>query len=364
MAVAGRAAQREDTGQEGNLAHGQAIHEILAATIDRIANLDRVLAVLGRFVEQHRVGMEEIMVGIGQFMAPGVVERQGGLKPAGHGVGDIRNQFLRGGGDDQALTLAGLEAIAVHLAGHDLAVDHRRQRDLDRRGGGRGPWLVAVSRRLGGLRVGQGRDFRHDLGKLADLEGQRVGESPLRLEADFPTARLGVGRHDNLQHDRFGRGRNGRPAQGLGQLLARGGHEHFVFRGPFGPGGRFGFSLRAGRGGVVGRGGLLFLQLLEFLLQVARLAGPDGLEVVDHLGLHAAAGNRGRGGAVEILAADEHHQRRTLPAAGGKDVTGMRRLLLLGRYTGDTSPECGSNKDRGKLMIRHGGLCGCEPISH
>ena len=71
--------------------------------------------------------MEQVVVGMFQFMALGVVECQGGLEPAGHGVREIGDQFPRRGDDDQSLPLAGLEPIAVHAAGQDLAVDDGRQ---------------------------------------------------------------------------------------------------------------------------------------------------------------------------------------------------------------------------------------------
>ena len=74
--------------------------------------------------------MEAVVVGVGHFVALGIVEAERGLEPAGHGVGEVGDQFARAGGDDQLLALGGLEAIAVHAAGHDLAVDDGGQRDV------------------------------------------------------------------------------------------------------------------------------------------------------------------------------------------------------------------------------------------
>ena len=62
---------------------------------------------------KHRVGVEAVVVVVGHFLALGVVERQHGLKPAGHGVGEVRDQLARAGGDHQLLPLARLEAVAV-----------------------------------------------------------------------------------------------------------------------------------------------------------------------------------------------------------------------------------------------------------
>ena len=131
---AGRAAQREDAGHIRQLAQGDAIDEILAATVDGIPDLDHVFAVLGDFIMQDRVGVEQVMVGVLQFMALGVVKRQGGLEPAGHGVGKIGDQFPRRGHDHQPHPLAGLKPIAVHAAGQDLAVNDGRQRYVHLRG--------------------------------------------------------------------------------------------------------------------------------------------------------------------------------------------------------------------------------------
>ena len=130
---AGPAAQREDARHERQLAHGDAVDEVLAAAVDGVLDLDHVLAVLRDLVVEDRIGMEAEVVVIGQLLALGVVERQGGLEPAGHGVGQVGDQLPCAGGHDQALALAGLEAIPVHAAGHDLAVDDDRQRDTSSR---------------------------------------------------------------------------------------------------------------------------------------------------------------------------------------------------------------------------------------
>ena len=106
-----------------------AIDEILAAAVDGVVDAEHVLAVLGHFAEDHRVGLEAVVVVVGHLLAVGVVQRQHGLEPAGHGVGDIGDQLPRLGGDDQPLALAGREAIAVHFAGSDLAVQRAGQGD-------------------------------------------------------------------------------------------------------------------------------------------------------------------------------------------------------------------------------------------
>ena len=96
-----------------------AIHEIRPAAVDRVLDLDDVLPVFGDLEEQDRIGMETIVVVVGQLFSLGVVERQRGLEPAGHGVGQVGDQLPRAGGDDQSLALAGLEAVAVGVAGRE-----------------------------------------------------------------------------------------------------------------------------------------------------------------------------------------------------------------------------------------------------
>ncbi len=126
---AGRAAQREDAGHERQLAHGDAIDEILAAAVERVVDRQHVLAVLRDLEEDHRVGLEAVVVAIRHFLPLRVVERQHRLEPAGHGVGNVGDQLPRLDAGHQALALAGLEAIAVHAAERDLAVHRARQRD-------------------------------------------------------------------------------------------------------------------------------------------------------------------------------------------------------------------------------------------
>ena len=105
----------------------------------------------------------------------GVVQRQHGLEPAGHGVGQVGDQLPRGGGDDQPLALAGVEGEAVDVAGHDLAVDDHRQ-------------LVADDG-IGRLVVGLGLA---GLGQLADVETDRIGHARGGDQAQLALAGLGV----------------------------------------------------------------------------------------------------------------------------------------------------------------------------
>ena len=95
---------------------------------------------------EDRVGVEEIMVGVLQFIAFGVVKGQSRLEPAGDRVCQIRDQLSRLGHDDQLQPFAGLKPIPVHAAGQDLAVDDGRQRDVHL--GGRNGFLLIVESQL------------------------------------------------------------------------------------------------------------------------------------------------------------------------------------------------------------------------
>ena len=121
---AGRAAQRKDAGHKRQFADGDAINEILAATVQRVLGFRARTRRPWRFGSRAPGRDETVVVGIVQFLALGVVQRHRGLEPAGHGVGQIRNQRPRAGRDDQLLALARREPVLVHTALQDLAVQH------------------------------------------------------------------------------------------------------------------------------------------------------------------------------------------------------------------------------------------------
>ncbi len=192
----GGAAQRKDAGDERNLADGDAIHEIRTAAVDGVLDLDHVLPVLRDLEEEDRIGMEVVVVVVGQLVPVGIVQRQRGLEPAGHGVGQVGDQFPRAGGDDQPLALSGLEAVAVRvagreplglpvyvvrLAGNDLPVDHGRQRNIRRHLGREAEraWEVLRFR-------DEPRLLLAELGQPAHAEPDRVRQSPRRLRLSFP----------------------------------------------------------------------------------------------------------------------------------------------------------------------------------
>ena len=115
----------------------------------------------------------------------------------------IRNQLPRLGRDHQPLALAGLETIAVHFAGSDLAVGRAGQRDavldLVFRPLAQGELLLAEHLELAGA-----HRLPADFGQLADVEHQRVRHAARRCQPDLPPAGLGVGRDGDLDHDQVG----------------------------------------------------------------------------------------------------------------------------------------------------------------
>ena len=194
-------------GHIGQLAQGDAIDKILAATVDGISDLNHVFPVLGDFTMEDRVGVEQIMVGVLEFIAFGVVKGQGRLEPTGDRVSQIRDQLSRLGHDNQLQPFAGLKPIAVHAAGEDLAVDNGWQRDVHL--GGRNGFLLIVGSQLPeGCSVRDG--FRLPLGEfrqLADPEAERVRQPGGGCEPYLAFARLGVSGQGDAQGNGFGDGR-------------------------------------------------------------------------------------------------------------------------------------------------------------
>ena len=119
----------------------------------------------------------------------GVVQRQHRLKPAGNGVGDVRHQLPGLRGNHQPLALVGLEAIAIHFAGGDLAVDRAGHPDalldLVRRPLAQRQLLLAEHLELAGE-----HRLTADLGQLPDVEHQRVGHAARRGQPHLAPAGL------------------------------------------------------------------------------------------------------------------------------------------------------------------------------
>ena len=135
----GLAAQGEDAGHEGEFTHRDAIDKIFAAAVDGIPDFEQVFTILGNLAGDDRVGMETEVVIVGQFIASGIADGHGGLKPAGDGVGKIGNQGTGAHGDDNLLALPGLEAILILVGGENLAVDGGGEGDGHLRRGWCGP---------------------------------------------------------------------------------------------------------------------------------------------------------------------------------------------------------------------------------
>ena len=129
----------------------------------------RVFAVARHHEADDGIGLEPIVVIIGQFFAAGIVNRQDRLEPARDSVGDVRDQLPRRRGQHQALALARVEAITVHSpeAIWPLTVQGRVIR-CSASSSGR---LRSASSSLP-QHLDRGREHRlaHDLGNLANVE--------------------------------------------------------------------------------------------------------------------------------------------------------------------------------------------------
>ena len=271
----------------------------------------------------------------------GVVKGHHGLEPAGNGIRDERDQLPRVGGDDQPLALAGLEAIAVHLAGSDLAVHYARHRDahldLVVRPLAKGEFFLPEHLKLGGEHRLPG-----DLGQLADVEHQGVRYAAQRNQGQFPRAGFCIGGNLDLDERKAGDRRAGWPVdvfghpgfdpfheRDCGRVCSRGGRcggqrrrvrgHHRVPRGHH----------RRPRGYQFGHGrpSHLGLQLVELFPQQTHLLVAQSPEVVDQLGLHALAGDHHGLNVVHALPTEPDSERGALLTAGGIDKTDIRLHL-------------------------------------
>lgn len=202
FSLGGGAAERVDAGHEGEFADGDAVDEVFATAVNGVFDFDGVVAVGGEFCKEDGVGVEAEVVVVGDLLALGVVEREGGLKPARHGVGEIGNEGAGAGGEHrELLTLARGETIAVDLTGENLAVDGVRQGDrgiglFDDRGAGTGGGAGGA---VGG-EVAGGDDRSDVFAELADDEGDRVlGERPLAVRRRLALSGWRVGANGEFE---------------------------------------------------------------------------------------------------------------------------------------------------------------------
>ena len=322
-AVARPGAERKDARHERQLAGGDAIDEILAAAVDGVGDREHVLAVLGHFEEDHRIGLEAVIVVVGHFLSLGVVNGHHRLEPAGHGVGNEGDQLPRLGGEHQPLPLAGLETVAVHFAGSDLAVGRAGQRDalLDLVGGPLAQGLLLLAQHL---ERGAEHRLAGDLRQLTDVEDQRVRYAARRGQRQLARARRGVRRYGDLDQDEVG-------DRVAGRRVARIWPSRCSIR-----------AASFARGLVLRRGRPF--QLGELLPQQRHFLVVQSPQVLDHLGPHARAGDLHVMHSVQVLAAEPDLERRALLASGGIDETDIRPGLRLRR--GRHRQHAGQRQDR------------------
>jgi hypothetical protein len=256
-ALAATGAERINAGDEGQLADGDAVDEVFATAVNRVFDFDGVSAVGGNVETQDRIGAVAVVVGVGEFAAAFVVERERRLEPAGHGVGEVGDERAGVGDHDDALALFRGETEAVDFARHDLTVHDGGNGDfhfrLGARAAGIGVGILACSGV--GRRRGDAHGFAH-LGELADDEHHWIRKPTGRAEADLAFAGGGVGIERDFEGNGFREDRAHLTIAARGEQGAHFGGALFVLGGE----GRFGF---------VGAGGSAFV--LELLLLFAEV---------------------------------------------------------------------------------------------
>ena len=309
-------AQRKNAAHERHRAQLDAVDEILAAPMDRVPDLEQVVTLPGNPEVDDRVGVEAIVVGVGDLV-PLVVEKcEGRLEPARDGIGQVRNQLPRGDGCDEVLTLAGVDQEAIHVSRQDLAVQDDRRPRVDR----------------SALPVVVGLGLEH-LRQLPDLEPHRIREPRRRLDPDLTHAGRCLRLHRDPEPDRLG---NGGIQLALGVVEPPAVGREILRAHPL--------AARLLREGVElrpeGHQGLLVPTLRRRLLrvpqfpelhrQIVELPLRQGLDVPDDLRPQAATRDLHAGGAVQELAPDRDLEGRPLPAARGIDVSDVGPVLTTG----------------------------------
>ncbi len=201
----GRPAEREDAGDERELADGDPVDEVLAASIERVLDLQHVVAVGRDLHVEHRVGLVAVVVAVGDLVARRVAERERRLDPAGHGVGQIGHQVAGADDADEVLPLAGRETIAIGVARRVLpGLAERELRAID------------VARNEAPVDDGRQRDGQfgvglagllfllHELRHRADDERERVRQAERGVQPNLARSRLRAGVDGNGECHHFG----------------------------------------------------------------------------------------------------------------------------------------------------------------
>ena len=400
--LAHASAQRKDAGHKRQFTDGNPIDETLASAEQRLVDCEHILAVLGNLAIDQGIRIGAVIVVIGDLLAVGVVQPHYGLEPTGNAIRDVGHQVPGLGGDDQPLPLVRGKTIPIHLARRDLAVHRARHADphlfFFPRSFALRQILLAQHRELHGL-----HRPASDLGHLADVEGERVGDPSLGDYPDLAPARLGIGVDRHLGKDEFGLGTNGRVAfvlgkdlfdpfdqfllgqfflglgrfaLGLARLCLAG---FFQVRIAFGADGRvnrvgaaanradqrgdrIGSGIGADRRGKLERGHrghhrvlhdrLRLLQCLQLLAQQPHLLVVQDTAVFNQPHGDAFPADHQVRGIGESLPPQPDRERGALLAAGGIDVTDILALRPGRRCCGD---ECGQ-PENGETKSIHGML--------
>ena len=102
--------------------------EVRSTAEEVVVDLQRVEAVLGNLVCEHRVGQIVEVVRKRHFLPTRVVETEHGIEEARHRVAQVREEFARDRGADQLLAFLETEHVGIRLARPDLSVQVDRER--------------------------------------------------------------------------------------------------------------------------------------------------------------------------------------------------------------------------------------------
>ena len=100
------------------------VDEILASAVKGIPHHQRIFTVRRSFEEEHRIGIEVVVVGKRQRLPFGVHDFQHRLEMSGNAVADERHQITCDHGERDFFILFRGKPVIIRFSGHDLPVQH------------------------------------------------------------------------------------------------------------------------------------------------------------------------------------------------------------------------------------------------
>ena len=120
-------AERKDTGNERQLTQFDPIDEVLTPAIDGVPNLQVINPIFRDPAKENGIRMKLEIIVKSNFLARRIVQRQRRLKPAGHRVRQIGNQFACLGDGYQPSATMCLKAKPIHIPRQNLAINNNGQ---------------------------------------------------------------------------------------------------------------------------------------------------------------------------------------------------------------------------------------------